>query len=119
MFNSEQEPLALLIELTPKLAKRRYRQSIYEAWNHKCAYCNKPATSLDHVVPKFKSGSSNRDNLVPACRSCNTSKASSKLEEWYLCQDFFKEERYAKIKHWTSKENFNYIEFSETSYAFG
>jgi hypothetical protein len=30
MFCNEHEPLALLVELTPKLAKKRFRQSIYE-----------------------------------------------------------------------------------------
>ena len=38
MFRTENEPLVLLIELTPRLAKRRFRQCICEAWDHKCAY---------------------------------------------------------------------------------
>jgi len=100
MFADEHAPLALLVELTPKLAKKRYRQSIYEAWDHKCVYCEAPATSLDHVVPKFKSGSSNRNNLVPSCKRCNANKASNDLETWYLEQDFFEENRYNKIKAW-------------------
>ena len=75
MFNCERDPLTLLVELTPKLAKRRYRQSIYEAWDYCCGYCNEPATSLDHIIPKFSSGSSYRNNLIPACRSCNANKA--------------------------------------------
>jgi 5-methylcytosine-specific restriction endonuclease McrA len=104
MFNSEQEPLALLIELTPKLAKRRYRQSIYEAWDNQCAYCKAEATSLDHVIPRFKSGSNNRNNLVPACRRCNTNKASAKMEEWYLQQAFFDQSRLDRIKAWTSQD---------------
>ena len=83
MFRDEQEPLTLLLELSPRLAKKRYRQSIYEAWHHKCGYCGEMATSLDHIVPRFRSGSSNRNNLVPACRSCNANKASSCMEDWY------------------------------------
>jgi len=43
MFKTENEPLALLIELTPRLAKKRFRQSIYEAWNYECGYCGAPA----------------------------------------------------------------------------
>jgi 5-methylcytosine-specific restriction endonuclease McrA len=104
MFNSEQDPLALLIELTPKLAKKRYRQSIYEAWGCKCGYCGEDATSLDHIVPRFRSGSSNRNNLIPACRRCNTNKASAKMEEWYRQQDYFTEERFRQIKTWMSQE---------------
>lgn len=104
MFNSEEDPLALLIELTPKLAKKRYRQSIYEAWDYKCAYCEAEATSLDHVIPRFRSGSSNRNNLVPACRRCNTSKASDKVNEWFLKQEFFCQARMDRIEAWTKQE---------------
>jgi hypothetical protein len=104
MFNCEQEPLALLIELTPKLAKKRYRNSIYEAWDHKCGYCGADATSLDHIVPRFKSGSSNRYNLIPACRRCNSNKASSKMEEWYQQQEFFTQAKMDRIQSWMQHE---------------
>ena len=104
MFNDEREPLTLLIELTPRLAKRRYRQSIYDAWEHKCGYCEAPATSLDHVIPKFQSGSSYRNNLIPACRSCNQDKASLKMEEWYKIQEFFDEEKLLKIQEWVKED---------------
>ena len=104
MFNCEQDPLSLLIEITPKLAKRRYRQSIYEAWDHCCGYCGEEATSLDHIVPRFKSGSNNRNNLVPACRRCNQNKASHDMAEWYRKQDYFCPERLAKIVTWQEQE---------------
>jgi hypothetical protein len=104
MFSCEQEPLSLLIELTPKLAKKRYRQSIYEAWDHCCGYCGESATSLDHIVPRFRSGSSYRNNLLPACRRCNTNKASYKMEDWYSQQDYFSNERLARIKNWMSDD---------------
>ena len=104
MFCSAHEPLALLIELTPKLAKKRYRESIYKAWNDKCAYCGEEATSLDHIIPRFKSGSSNRNNLIPACRRCNTSKASSKMEDWYQAQTFFQKEKLEEIVAWMNQE---------------
>lgn len=104
MFCSQHEPLALLVELKPRLAKKRFREEIYKAWEHKCGYCDNPATSLDHIVPRFKSGSSNRNNLIPCCRRCNANKASSSLEAWYPAQDFFSEEKLAKIKNWMENE---------------
>ena len=104
MFNCEQDPLSLLIEITPKLAKRRYRQSIYEAWDHCCGYCGEEATSLDHIVPRFKSGSNNRNNLVPACRRCNQNKASHDMKEWYQQQAYFCPDRLAKIVTWQEQE---------------
>lgn len=110
MFNNQNEPLALLIELTPKLAKRRFRDSIYQAWDHSCAYCGKPATSLDHVIPRYKSGSSNRNNLVACCQKCNCDKASTALEVWYVQQDFYTEERHKAITAWTQQELINVYE---------
>lgn len=104
MFSCEQEPLALLIELTPKLAKKRYRQSIYEAWDNKCGYCGDEATSLDHIIPRFRSGSSNRNNLLPACRRCNTSKASHLINDWYAKQDFFSQAKMDRINAWVRNE---------------
>lgn len=104
MFNCEHEPLALLLELTPKLAKKRFRQSIYDAWDCTCGYCGDKATSLDHIIPRFKSGSSNRNNLLPACQRCNTSKASEPMETWYSRQEFFKQANIDRIKTWTSQE---------------
>ena len=118
MFNCENEPLALLVELTPKLAKRRYRQSIYEAWDYCCGYCNEPATSLDHIIPKFNSGSSYRNNLIPACRSCNANKASLKMEEWYKQQTFFDEIKLEKIKKWTSEDVSDLLEYTRYSNRF-
>lgn len=104
MFCSQHEPLALLVELKPKLAKKRFREEIFKAWDYKCGYCTEPATSLDHIVPRFKSGSSNRNNLLPCCRKCNANKASNSMEDWYREQDFFTEENLVKIKSWIEDE---------------
>jgi hypothetical protein len=111
MFCSEEEPLALLIELTPKLAKKRFRDYIYDAWNRECGYCGNPATSLDHIIPRFRSGSSRRNNLLPCCRQCNQSKASKNMEEWYLTQSCYSEVRLSKIKQWMSAELLDISEF--------
>ena len=113
MFSDENAPLALLIEVTPRLAKKRFRDDIYKSWDYKCGYCEDVATSLDHIVPRFKSGSSNRNNLIPACRRCNTNKASSKMEDWYEQQDFFTQARMDKIKSWMDQGflNFSHLPF--------
>jgi 5-methylcytosine-specific restriction endonuclease McrA len=119
MFNCEHEPLALLLELTPKLAKKRFRQAIYDSWDCKCGYCGEEATSLDHIIPRFKSGSSNRNNLIPACRRCNTSKASEQMEIWYKKQDFYCVFKHQKINQWIIQTVFatNTQEFSTIEYA--
>ncbi len=115
MFNCEQDPLSLLLELTPKLAKRRYRQSIYEAWNCKCGYCGNEATSLDHIIPRFRSGSSNRNNLLPACQRCNNQKGSEKMEEWYIQQSCFCEQKLTRIKSWMAQGSIDIFAYNITS----
>lgn len=104
MFATEHDPLALLVELTPKLAKRRFREEIYKSWDHSCGYCGAPATSLDHIVPRFRSGSSNRNNLLPCCQSCNSNKGSTLIEDWYTSQPFFEQQRFDEIKKWMQQE---------------
>lgn len=51
-----------------------------------CHYCGKKFTfkqlSMDHVVPLARGGRSTKDNLVPACKSCNTKKKSMLPLEW-------------------------------------
>jgi hypothetical protein len=104
MFVNDKEPLALLVTLTSKGSKKLFREAIYEHWNHECGYCGDQATSLDHIVPRFRSGCSNRYNLLPACRRCNSLKGSSKLEEWYQNQSFFTSARLQKIEAWMEQE---------------
>ena len=105
MFCNEHEPLALLVELTPKLAKKRFRESIYQAWNNKCGYCGDSATSLDHIVPRFKSGSSNRHNLLPCCRGCNAGKGSEDMQTWFEKQSFFSTKTLDRIEAWIKQES--------------
>lgn len=63
--------------------KRAFRQSIFEAFNQQCAYCGNPATSLDHVIPKYLGGETVTTNLVPSCQRCNQNKGSQQWLKWY------------------------------------
>lgn len=48
----------------------------------RCVYCGRVADSLDHVVPVSKGGTNDAENLVPSCRSCNSSKGAKSVDEW-------------------------------------
>ncbi len=49
----------------------------------KCGYCGSPDNlSLDHILPKKYGGRDTGDNLVYACRECNSSKGKKDLMEW-------------------------------------
>ncbi|MFF0822395.1 HNH endonuclease [Micromonospora haikouensis] len=47
-----------------------------------CTYCPQPAETIDHLVPLNRGGRHAEGNLVPACRSCNSSKGDKFLIEW-------------------------------------
>ncbi len=40
--------------------------------NPPCYLCGKPADTADHIVPVFKGGGNEMENLRPACRRCNS-----------------------------------------------
>ena len=48
-----------------------------------CAYCSMSlADTIDHLTPLCRGGDNFVTNLVPSCRSCNSSKGSKLLSEW-------------------------------------
>lgn len=53
-------------------------QAIKAAYNNKCAYCGKHSKHLsqDHFIPVTKGGGYTPDNIVPACRKCNSRKCN-------------------------------------------
>lgn len=51
-----------------------------------CAYCDKRANTIDHVIPRSRGGKHRWENVVAACRRCNMAKGSDLLSEigWSL-----------------------------------
>lgn len=50
-----------------------------------CCYCGSPhELSIDHLVPRYTGGGDSGENLVYACKSCNSSKNKSDLLVWYM-----------------------------------
>lgn len=49
---------------------------ILKAYRYRCAYCGKHVGKLtqDHVIPIVAGGAYSVENIVPACRACNSSK---------------------------------------------
>ena len=87
--------------LIPKRsAKHRFRQQIFEAWQHQCAYCGDAADTLDHVKPRHKGGATVTTNLVPACRPCNRNKGSEEWQQWFNQQDSYLLDRELAVLHW-------------------
>lgn len=109
MFNCEHDFLVNLIALTPKLARKKFRQHIFESWEWKCAYCDKQlsqdSATIDHILPKHKGGQNVKNNMLCSCSECNRLKGSEVLDVWF-CKDNrnFSEERLVKIQKWMQQK---------------
>ena len=99
--------MADLTCLSKQVAKRRFRKSIKYGWGGLCAYCRcNRATTLDHLKPKAKGGSSLRSNLIPACRECNHDKGSQPWLVWFQQQEFYNETAKELIEEWITNKRF-------------
>ncbi len=58
------------------------RKEILQRDNFLCRYCGNLANSVDHIKPRSRGGYHTKDNLVAACRACNSRKKNHTLEEW-------------------------------------
>ena len=57
------------------------RRAVFARDDHQCQYCDRPAESIDHVVPRSRGGTHTWDNVVAACRRCNSRKRDQLLGE--------------------------------------
>jgi len=57
------------------------RRAVFARDEHTCQYCGSSAENLDHVVPRSRGGTHTWENVVAACRRCNTRKGDRTLEE--------------------------------------
>ena len=109
MFNCEHDFLVNLIALTPKLARKKFRQHIFESWEWKCAYCDKQlsqdSATIDHILPKHKGGQNVKNNMLCSCSECNRLKGSAVLDAWFCKNNRnFSEERLVKIQQWMQQK---------------
>jgi 5-methylcytosine-specific restriction endonuclease McrA len=50
------------------------RRAVFARDQGRCQYCGRSAENLDHVVPRSRGGTHTWENVVAACRPCNTRK---------------------------------------------
>lgn len=53
---------------------KKNRKIILEQSGYICHYCNGPANTADHIVPKSQGGGDELSNLLPACHQCNSTR---------------------------------------------
>lgn len=82
------KPSVIKVSKYVKLAYQKVplnRENIYKRDNYQCVYCpetDRRLFTIDHVEPKSKGGQNTWENMVTACKSCNSEKADLTLEEY-------------------------------------
>ena len=103
--------------LSKKTAKRKFKKQIQYGWGGLCAYCRcNRATTVDHIKPKSKGGSSLRSNMIPACVSCNADKGAESWLVWFQRQEFYNVVAQELIEEWISNKRFIEEELDEPTY---
>ena len=90
--NFNQKRRALIKETHADLTPEEWID-IKEFFNNSCAYCGMTEEEhlskfgeqihQDHFIPLSKGGEYSKDNIIPSCRSCNSSKNDKEFWEWY------------------------------------
>ncbi|MDQ6928192.1 MAG: HNH endonuclease [Actinomycetota bacterium] len=57
------------------------RRAVFARDDHRCQYCGATAENIDHVIPRSRGGQHIWENVVAACRPCNTRKEDRSLKE--------------------------------------
>ncbi len=75
-----------------------------------CCYCGSASDlSLDHIIPRRRLGSDSPENLLPACRRCNSAKGSRDVMVFLRSRGLFPSvlllRRYLKLIHRYCSEN--------------
>ena len=75
-----------------KREKEKSRKLRKTAWwqkkcsSGKCYYCHNvfpvKALTMDHLIPLSRGGRSDKNNLVPCCKNCNSQKKNMLPIEW-------------------------------------
>lgn len=110
------------------------QQYVTIAYHSHCVYCGATRgesgkLTVDHIIPIRVGGTGAFENVVPACKSCNSSKRDTMLVQWFfesetftdeLFRDFIKyaaekagrtEKSFATMLYtWYTAENFGSIE---------
>ncbi|MCM3387288.1 HNH endonuclease [Ureibacillus chungkukjangi] len=104
-----------------KIFKKEW-EACKEYFDYKCAYCDLPIEEhfkmwkgelkqtdfhKEHVDHE---GANDLSNCVPACQSCNSSKHTSSLEEWYSeDNEIYSIENLERILKWLNEDYIQYI----------
>jgi len=110
------------LQLSKEIQKKDLREMVYKKTDGKCIYCGvdfgtgQQQYCIDHIVALKNWGDNSIDNLIPCCKSCNSTKGPKTLEE-------FRFEMLKKSGRYFTKNQVEYlrsigIELPEAKYTF-
>ena len=73
--------LARFVRVPYQRRRALNRRAVFIRDGHLCQYCGAAAESIDHVVPRSRGGKHEWDNVVAACRRCNSQKRDRLLHD--------------------------------------
>ena len=77
-------------------------------FNYRCAYCGEELPlEQEHFIALSKGGGYTEDNIICACRSCNSSKGNKVFEEWYPKYIYYSKEREEFIINYIKSIKYN------------
>lgn len=62
---------------------KNLKKKILEKYDHICQYCfKKTADCVDHIIPLYRGGTTEIENLIASCKSCNSRKFFKTIQEF-------------------------------------
>lgn len=108
----------LISDLTPE-----QWEAIKKIFNNKCAYCGMSEEehlikwngelNQEHIIPTTKGGGYTKNNIIPSCKLCNSSKRNFNFYEWYPNYNQYNKERENKIIEYIEKGHLPRLEANE------
>ena len=74
-------------------------------FKYHCCYCGVKLgakATKDHVIPLAKGGEFVKSNILPCCKSCNSSKKDRPMEQWFKKQPFYESSKLEMIANYFS-----------------
>lgn len=87
---SHERPVVILLSRYVRVPTARRtpvtRRGVLRRDDHRCGYCGKSASTIDHVLPRSRGGADSWENLVACCLRCNNLKSDRTPQEmgWEL-----------------------------------
>ena len=88
-----QRRMALKRKLSSTLTLAQW-ENMKMHFNNKCAYCGKELPlAQEHFLALTKGGEYTVNNIIPSCKTCNSSKCNKDFFTWYPKYKYFSKKR--------------------------